>query len=216
VPAGLGELSAPLHSLIEFLEIDEDLVEIAAAASAALDAGPCRKELDAWIRSLPQDEKDDLLVSAVSEPSERWKNDLLRRFQRQNAAYTSSETSSVQRRSAGDLLAAVHARAEERARILSAKRAEEAAQKKAEDEAKRVRYLDQLEKRERDVWAQIAAQIQKRQPNEYDKAVILLTDLRAVADRRGRVSEFQSALETLRQAHSSKLSFLRRLEKAKL
>ena len=32
VPAGLGELSAPLRSLIEFLGIDEDLVEVAAVA----------------------------------------------------------------------------------------------------------------------------------------------------------------------------------------
>jgi len=125
-------------------------------------------------------------------------------------------TSSVQRRTAGDLLAATHARAEERARILNAKIAAEAAQKKVDDEAKRTRYLDQLEKRERAVWDQVATQIQKRQPNEYDKAVILLTDLRDVADRRGRTSEFQSALEKLRHAHSSKLSFLRRLEKAKL
>jgi hypothetical protein len=216
VPAGLGDLSAPLHSLIEFLGIDEDLVEIAAADSAALDAGPCRKELDVWIRSLPQKEKDDLLVSALSESGEHWRNDLLRRFQQQNAAYTSSATGSVQRRTAGDLLAAAHARAEERTRLLNAKRAAEATRKKAEDDAKRARYLDQLEKREEGVWDQITAQIQKRQPNEYDKAVTLLTDLRDAAVRRGRVPEFQAALEKLQQAHSSKLSFLRRLAKAKL
>jgi hypothetical protein len=40
VPAGLGELSAPLRSLIEFLGIDEDLVEVAASASAPLNAEP--------------------------------------------------------------------------------------------------------------------------------------------------------------------------------
>ncbi len=54
VPAGLGELSAPLHSLIEFLGIDEDLVEVAASASAPLNAGPDREELAAWIQSLPK------------------------------------------------------------------------------------------------------------------------------------------------------------------
>ncbi len=46
MPAGLGELSAPLHSLIEFLGIDEDLVEVAALTSVPLNAGPSRKELD--------------------------------------------------------------------------------------------------------------------------------------------------------------------------
>lgn len=39
------------------------------------------------------------------------------------------------------------------------------------DEADRTRYLDQLEEREEATWHQIAAHIQKRQPNEYDKAI---------------------------------------------
>ncbi len=38
-------------------------------------------------------------------------------------------------------------------------------------------YLDQLGKGEEATWNQIAAHIQKRQPNEYNKAVTLLTDL---------------------------------------
>ena len=86
VPAGLGELSAPLHSLIEFLGIDEDLVEVAASASAPLNAGPIGKELAAWIQSLPEKEKNNLLVTAVSEPGERWKNGLLRRFEQHERA----------------------------------------------------------------------------------------------------------------------------------
>jgi hypothetical protein len=44
VPAGLQELSGSLDALIEFLEIDEDLVEVAAQASKPLAAGPSRKE----------------------------------------------------------------------------------------------------------------------------------------------------------------------------
>jgi hypothetical protein len=39
VPAGLQELSGSLDALIEFLEIDEDLVEVAAQASSPLAAG---------------------------------------------------------------------------------------------------------------------------------------------------------------------------------
>ena len=54
VPAGLQELSGSLDALIEFLEINEDLVEVAAQASKPLAAGPSRKELSAWIRGLPE------------------------------------------------------------------------------------------------------------------------------------------------------------------
>jgi hypothetical protein len=216
VPAGLGELPAPLHSLIEFLGIDEDLVEVAALASAPLNAGPSRKELDAWIRSLPDKEKNDLLVTAALQSGDRWRNELLRRFRQQNEPRDSHECRQVQRRTAGDLRAAAHARAEERTRLLEAKRAAEAERQKAKDEADRARYLDQLEKRRETTWNQIAAHIQKRQPNEYDKAVSLLVDLHDLAVRKQQVSEFQSALERLRQTHAAKESFLRRLTKAKL
>jgi hypothetical protein len=216
VPAGLGELSAPLHSLIEFLGIDEELVEVAALTSAPLNAGPSRKELDAWIRSLPEKEKNDLLLTAASQSGDRWRNDLLRRFRQQNEQRDSRECRQVQRRTAGDLLAAVHALAEERTRLSDAKRAAEAKRQKAKAEADRRRYLDQLEKRREMTWNQIAAHIQRRQPIEYDKAVSLLVDLHDLAVRKQQVSEFQSALEKLRQTHAAKESFLRRLTNAKL
>jgi hypothetical protein len=135
VPTGLGELSAPLHSLIEFLGMDEDLVDVAAVASAPLNAGPDQRELAAWIQSLPEKERNNLLVAAVSGPGERWKNGLLRRFEQQNARRNLSARDTICRRTAGDLLRLVHARLEERTRLLEAKRAAEAARRKAEDEA---------------------------------------------------------------------------------
>lgn len=216
VPAGLGELSAPLHSLIEFLGIDEDLVEVAAAVSAPLNAGPDREELATWIQSLPEKEKNNLLLAAVSGPGERWKNGLLRRFEQQNERRNLSAPDTIYSRTAGDLLRLVHARVEERTRLLQAKRAAEAARRKAEDEANRSLYLDQLGKREEATWSQIAVHIQKRQPNEYQKAVTLLIDLRDLALRQGQVAAFQSALGKLRQEHAAKVSLLRRLTKAKL
>jgi len=216
VPAGLGELPAPLQSLIEFLGIDEDLVEVAALTSAPLNAGPGRKELDAWIRSLPEREKSNLLVSAIAEPGERWRNELLRRFQQQSELCNSHLCHQVERRTAAEILAAAHARAEERIRLLDAKRDAEAKQQEAKAEADRTRYLDQLEKSEEVAWNQISAHIQKRQPNEYDKAVSLLVDLHELAVRKQQVPEFQSALEKLRETHAAKESFLRRLSKAML
>ena len=216
VPPGLGELSAPLHSLIEFLRIDQDLVEIAATASAPLGACPDQKEFVTWVHSLPEKDKNNLLVAAVSEPGERWKNGLLRRFKQKTARRTLSARDSICRRSAGDLLRLVHARVEERTRLLEAKLRAEAARRKAEDEANHSRYLDQLGKREEATWNQIAAHIQKRQPNEYDKAVSLLIDLRDLALRQGRVAAFQSVLGKLRQEHAAKESLLRRLATAKL
>jgi hypothetical protein len=86
VPAGLRELSASLDSLIEFLGIDEDLIEVAASISEALKVGPSHKELATWIRGLPEKEKDGLLVEALSEPDERWRIELLCRFHQENVS----------------------------------------------------------------------------------------------------------------------------------
>jgi hypothetical protein len=207
VPAGLGEWSAPLHSLIEFLGIDEDLIEVTASASAPLNPGSDQKDLASWIQSLPEKEKNNLLVAAISEPGGRWKNGLLRRFEQQNALRTLPVPDTIQRRTAGDLMALAHARADERDRLLEVKRVAEVARRKAEDEVNRVRHLDQLGNREEPTWNQIAAHIQKRQPNEYDKAVTLLTDLRDLAVRQGGVTAFQSALAELRRTHAAKGEF---------
>jgi hypothetical protein len=216
VPAGLEELSGPLHALIEFLEIDEHLVEVAAQASKPLAAGPTRRELSAWIRSLPEKDKNELLITAVAEQGERWRNDLIRRFGRQNLRQTSDASAASERRKAGDLLAAADARAKERARLLNEQRIAEAAKRRAEDEVNRARYLDKLGRREPEIWKQVAEHIQMRQPKDYDKAVILLTDMHDLAVRRGQTARFETALEKIRQAHAAKESFLGRLAKANL
>ena len=214
VPAGLRELSASLDSLIEFLGIDEDLIKAAAVASAPLKAGPSRKELATWVRSLPENEKDDLLVGFLSESGERWRVELLQRFQRENAVAASY--GAIERRTVKDLLTAARVCADERARQLSAKRAADAARKKAKDEADRTLFLDQLAKREDSAWKQVEGYIQKRQPKDYDRAVILLTDLHDLAVCQGREAGFRSALAKIRKTHTAKDSFLRRLAKAKL
>ena len=214
VPAGLRELSAPLDSLIEFLGIDEDLIEVAAVASGPLKAGPSRKELAAWVRGLPANEKDDLLIDFLSWSSERCRLELLQRFKRENAV--AANHGALERRSVRDLLTAVRARADERARQLSAKRATDAARKKEKDMADRALYLEGLAKREKAVWKQVEAFIQKRQPKDYERAVILLMDLHDLAVRQGDETGFQLTMEELRKTHAAKESFLRRLTKAKL
>jgi hypothetical protein len=216
VPAGLEELSGPLHALIEFLKIDEDLVEVAAQASKPLAAGPSRRELSAWIRGLPEKAKNELLITAAVDQDERWRNDLVRRFRRTNIQQASHVLTASERRKAGDLLAAGETRAKERARLLDEQRTAEAAKRRAEDLANRARYLDQLGRRQAEIWKQVAAHVQTRQPKDYDRAVSLLVDLHDLAVSRGRTAGFQTALEKIRQVHAAKESFLHRLAKASL
>jgi hypothetical protein len=214
VPAGLRELSAPHDSLIEFLGIDEDLVEVAASASAPLKDGPSRKALATWVRGLPASEKDDLLIDFLSEPSERCRLELLQRFQQENAVAANHDA--IERRTVKDLLTASRVRGEERARQLNAKRAAEAARKKAKGEADRAVYLEGLAKREKAVWKQVEGYIQQRQPKDYERAVNLLMDLHDLAVRQGDETGFQLRMEELRKTHAAKSAFLGRLAKANL
>src|SRR5262249_24966347 len=56
VPPGLQQLSAPLRRFIDFLRLDSDLVEVAAAQSSAkLPSGPSTEDLVAWIADRPRE-----------------------------------------------------------------------------------------------------------------------------------------------------------------
>ena len=214
VPAGLRELSAPLDSFIEFLGIDGDLVEVAASASAPLKEGPSRKELATWIQGLPENEKDSLLIDFLSESSERCRLELLQRFRRENGV--AANHGAIERRTVNDLLTESRVRSDERANQLRANRAEDVARKKAKDEADRAVYLEGLVKREKAVWKQVEAYIEKRQPKDYERAVILLVDLHDLAVRQGDEAGFQLRMEELRKTHTAKSAFLGRLAKANL
>jgi uncharacterized Zn finger protein len=73
-----------------------------------------------------------------------------------------------------------------------------------------------LGRRQPEIWRQVAAHIQTRQPRDYDKAVSLLSDLHDLAVRRGQTAGFQTALAKIRQVHAAKETLLRRLAKANL
>jgi len=163
----------------------------------------------AWIRGLPETEKDNLLLTAALESGERLRSEVLHRFHRENQPVVWSKNAR-QLRTVGDLLSAVRAREEERAQRFEAERAIEKARQKAEAEAGRARYLDQLAKHEEAIWDQVTAQIQKRQPRAYDQAIRLLIDLRDLAIRQGLETAFKAKIERLRAMHIAKTSFLDR------
>src|SRR3970040_449387 len=63
-PPGLGELTAPLEAFVEFMRVDRDLIEVAAAASPAL-AATDDGALERWVAALPEAEQTTLLVRMV-------------------------------------------------------------------------------------------------------------------------------------------------------
>jgi hypothetical protein len=215
VPAGLRDLSAALRSLTQFLDIETDLLEVAAELSADRElAAPSSEMLSNWIATRPEREKNGLLLQVASGKDPHVGADLIRRFQ-QEYAKTAVTTPRVSR-TAGELRAAADRRTAEKARRDEERSRLEQEREAQHRAAERAKYLDALEAREAQSWDQLDALIATKRPNDYDRAVTLLADLRELAARKSRAAVFQARLRDVRARHAGKSSFLRKLNEAGL
>jgi len=218
VPAGLRQLSPALQKLVEFLRIDSDVLEVAAARSAA------RGEIESipgdqqeWIRNLPGPDKDALLLRLLADEERSLKLEMLRRFQRETAppvALASNLSSGT--RTVVEILSEARQRAETRRREAAERRAKEQARRDREKAAARAAHLDDLATRQDQTWRQIESLIDRKRPAEYDQAVTYLKDLHDIALRSQTPEPFALRLGELRTRHAKKVSFLHKLDQAKL
>ena len=210
-PPGLGKLTAPLEAFVEFMRIDRDLIDVAAAASPELVATD-DAALKGWVAALPEAEKTMLLVRMVGGAEAHFRADLLRRFRESRAP----EAPLAKVRSVGEILKAAEGRAEERRRQKAEHAAREKARREREAAEARERHLSALAKREADAWRELDALIATKQPKKYDEAVALLGDLRDVCARGGRQAEAAKRIARLREEHTKKPSLIERFRKAGL
>lgn len=69
---------------------------------------------------------------------------------------------------------------------------------------------------EETAWQQVSVLIDAKKPGEYDKAVTVLADLRALSQREGRARAFAERFQLLREQHLRKPSLIERFQKAGL
>jgi hypothetical protein len=213
VPPGLGQLSACLESMAEFLRIDADLLDVAAKASRPInDARPKHDEVLAWVAKLSATEKDDLLARWISGEDAALPAELSRRFLEERRG---SHVSPTGTRTVGELRRAAEARTEERQRAADKKAAGEKARREREAIAARQKYLDALAPKAPQLWGQVESLIATKQPKSYERAIALLVDLRDLSAR-GDGFDFRSRIEALRTANVRKPALLERLGKAGL
>ena len=214
VPRGLGQLSASLESLSDFLRIDSDLLHVAAEASSPMgEVGIERKEVAAWIGQLPPREKDKILTSLVVDADQTQVTELLQRFVTEHSEGHGKPVTTG--RTVGELLRAAEEHASERSRAEAERRAKEKARRDREAAIAREKHLDSLAGREGKLWGKVDAFVASKQPKSYDQAVAILVDLRDLAAR-GKAGEFGLRIEALREAQARKPSFIQRLAKAGL
>lgn len=144
VPPGLGELSASLEDLIDFLGIDEDLLAVAAERSLSMtETVPEEPVLEMWIHEMRDHEKDEILLRLIRGDDPHLRFELRQRFQRAQEAGEPADVAAGLR-TVGELLAAAEQRAEIREREEAKREAEERARREREQAAARSKYLDGL------------------------------------------------------------------------
>ncbi len=117
VPPGLGQLSAPLTRLVDFLRLDPDLVEVAAAGSGeAAPTGPSSEHLAAWVADLPGTEKDRFLIRLMQGEATYLAGELLQRFRKDQVRNGAENATSLPARTVADLLQARDRLADEKHR----------------------------------------------------------------------------------------------------
>jgi hypothetical protein len=208
VPAGLGDLSAGLQAVVDFFEIDEDLIAVAAAASPAIQEPGGLAE---WTASLPAEEKDALLARVAAGEGMQVQALLLRRFRA-----ASGSPPAAPARTAAELWEAAADRKEARVRAAERCRREEEARRVTAQAAAYARRLDQLAARTEEAWAKAAELIGTKRPRDYDLAVSLLRDLQALAERQENPEAFRKRFSEMRAQHQRKPSLLDRFDQAGL
>ncbi len=208
VPAGLGNLSASLQAIADFLKIDEDLIAVAAASSPSIQEPSGLAE---WVASVPAEEKDALLARVAAGEGGQVQALLLRRFRAASGSPPAApgRTAAELWQAAGDRKAARAEAAEQRRREAESRRATAQA-------AAYAKHLDQLATRTEAAWEKAAELIETRRPRDYDLAASLLRDLQALADRQQDSVAFRKRFGELRARHQRKPSLLDRFDQVGL
>jgi len=218
VPPGLRALSPALEALVDFLGISPDWLQAAAEASPDMpDEGEPDSDIEQWIASLPAAEKDSIIARLIAGDEPHLGMELrMRAITDRCGARPASGSGAPGGRTVEQLTARSEELAAERKRAQEQRRAAEAQRKRREQAEALKRRLDALEGREDEAWARVGQLIATVQQPNYDQAVALLADLRALADRQGARAAFDARLSALLAAHAKKSALLRRMENAGL
>lgn len=201
VPPGLQQLTVPLRALIDFFEIDPDLVAAAALASPTL--GASDEPIERWVSLLSEAERNSFLVR-VARGEPRVDIELLRRL-RELGGNAGKQAASPSRRS----FASIRVAAEE----IRQRRQEHERQ---EAERARLRRLEELSGRESALWEQVTLLIKQMTAKSYDEAVAILSDLREIAAHRGERKQFSVRVAAIRSEYSNRSALLKRMRDAGL
>ena len=205
---GIGPLTSALQAFAEFFAIDLDIVRAAAERPAvAMPSAVSSSAARGIIEAIGEPEKTAMLSRlydgdphVAAELRARVRESLAVAIEPPAIARTVGE---LRRRARALALAREQAAAEKVA-------AERKLQAEKADKARRARLVA-IRRRGEGVWKEVADDIDRGSATSYDKAALLLFDLKAVAEEQGAIDDFLRRLRAIRQQHSRKGRLIERL-----
>ncbi|NDJ25749.1 hypothetical protein GS682_30025 [Nostoc sp. B(2019)] len=202
IPANLKKLSVPLEAFIEFFDIDQDLVAVAAIESIV---EPFVSEpLEEWIAALPLKEKHDFLIK-IARDEINVGVQLVNRLRQLFTTPTNQVSDETDRRSFSQLLES----AEEHTKCRNE-------QEKIAAQQEKIQKLSVLAKNSKQVWLEVYELLEFKRAKTYDQAVAHLIDLRDLAEYQGKLEEFKADIKQMQKDYSNRTGLLSRLKKVGL
>ena len=202
LPKGMAELEEEHRILVDFVEVNERLIKLAAKHSSPL---PGKKNvgesLDIHLSKLPVDKKEDYLRRLISEDAHTVQSDLKRELSKLGNVPLPNYL--------GDVICYEDlANAAEHEAQLEAQRAKE------EKERRRKEYLTELGQREDDLLNRVHELVSEKKSKSYDEAVLLLRGLEDLWVSRNDREHFLKAVKSIANEFSRLTGFRDRLETA--
>lgn len=214
VPSGLQSLNPALTQLADFLRIDVDLIDAAAQMSPSLkDMTPNSQDLQKWLNTLSQNEKDSMLKEILESSLKGNQTIALQQICRFNKTWQSiqeNKNEKPKKRTVGQLLRESENVKQTRIQLEANKAAAEQAERQRLQRIAREKRLNEIMGREEIIWNQIEVLASEKKAKSYDRAIELLIDLSDLAQRENS-TDFSTRFNTLKQRHSAKSSFMQRL-----
>jgi hypothetical protein len=214
LPPGLAQLSPPQEALVEFLEIDPDILAVATAGSARASQSDSTQatDIDTWLKEWSRDE----MAAVLKLMAQGEGHDAERRVRARHAAWLKAKrpprSLSAPRRSVGQL--------RELAQSASGIRFEHEAKEHARVEAElRGLYEANLRLLMTEVdkhWEAVDALVQRGSGSGYDEAVRALIALAEGYTLTSRREAFDHTLRRMLVPHTKRGALMRRLSEAGL
>lgn len=213
VPPGLADLTAAQQALVEFLEIDPDLLAAACAGSVPLSAGASQDQhLDTWLATWSEDEARSVLRRIVTGQERLAENRVKSHYADWLKAQRSPGLSNKTRRTLAELFAL----AEPIAAARKKQKAQAIRKQQAEHRQRREDYLRQMMGKVKTHWKTADALAVKGVASAYEQLVKLLVELAEGYTLTKSRAAFERDLQRFLAPHGGRRALLQRLTAAGL